>query len=111
MHERAGKLGCSEAAAAAAANDEVVAWAEVFVAGAVVSAVEVPEGVVSAASDWFAALGWSAALVATDEGVEAATTVEVVRRPREGCLGELGGQVGLWHYLSGRGRADAGSAY
>jgi hypothetical protein len=82
LHEYGGKLGCSEAAAAAA-NDELVAWAEVFVAGVVVSAVEVPEGVVSAA------------LVAADEGAEAATTVEVVRRPREECLSELRGQVGL----------------
>lgn len=103
MNERGGKLGCSEAAAAAA-DDELVAWAGVFVAGVVVFVVEVPEGVVYAAS------GWSAALVATDEGVEAATTVEVVRRPREGCLSELRGQVGLWHYLSGRGQADAESA-
>ena len=57
-----------------------------LVAGLVV---EVPDGFVSAAFEL------SAAFAVTDEGAEAATAVEVVKRPREECLSELRGQVGL----------------
>jgi hypothetical protein len=100
LHECESKLGCSEAAAA---SDGFVAWAEDFEAGVVESAVGVLEEAVTVAP------GVAVALVVTDEGVEAGTTVEVVRRPREQCLSERRGQAELWHCQLGRGWTDVDS--
>lgn len=101
MYEYEDKLGCSQAAGA---SDVLVVQAAGSVAGAVASAVEVLEGSVSAALD--VCVG----LVVVDGDAEAVTAGAALTRPREGCLSDWRGQVGLWCYQLGCGQTNAESA-
>ena len=61
-------------------------------------------------SSVFAAPDVSVELVVIGESADAVTAGEAVKRSREGCLSEWGGQIGLWNCQMGRGQTDAESA-
>lgn len=101
MHECGGRLGCLEAAAGSVG---LAAYAEVFVAGVVVS-VEALGAVGPVAFDVIVVL------VAVDEIAEVVTTVEVVKQSRVLYLIEWRESVGLRCGQFDCGRTRLGSAY